>query len=113
MVAQKNLKTVNKPSRYLGGEMGISIKSKQNTRVVLLVPTVYEDAMSNSRVTSIYNQVNTLDGVWLERIFTPMLDYENVLRRENENLPTLESGTNLKDVNLILVLNNEYISSHV
>ena len=104
MIAQKKLRAVNRPTRYLAGEMGQDIKQRANVKITLLVPTIYEEAMSNSEVIQIYNNVNSKNEVLLERIFAPMPDYENILRRENITYTTLDTETSLKDMQIILVL---------
>ena len=104
MIAQKKLRAVNRPTRYLAGEMGQDIKQRANVKIALLVPTIYEEAMSNSEVIQIYNNVNSKNEVLLERIFAPMPDYENILRRENITYTTLDTETSLKDMQIILVL---------
>lgn len=103
MITQRKLRTVNRPLRYLGGEMGQHIKPGSDIRIGLLVPTVYEEAMSNSEVITIYNNINSMDGIWVERIFTPMPDYENILRRYNIPFTTIESETELNKMQIILV----------
>lgn len=103
MIAQKKLRAVNRPTRYLAGEMGQDIKQRANVKIALLVPTIYEEAMANSEVIQIYNNVNSKNEVLLERIFAPMPDYENILRRENITYTTLETETSLKDMQIILV----------
>lgn len=103
MIAQKILRAVNRPSRYLAGEMGQDVKTRAYIKIGLLVPTIYEEAMANSEVIQIYNNINSKKEVSLERIFTPMPDYENILRRENITYTTLETESNLKDMQIILV----------
>ena len=57
--------------------------------------------MSNSGIAIIYDVLNSLDGVAAERIFTPWIDAEKVLREKRIPLFTLESKASLKSFDLV------------
>jgi len=103
------LDNINKPARYVGGEVNEVIKSsKDNLNIVLCYLNVYEKAMSNYIVNLLYNNLNNIDGVWCKRCFAPYLDFENLLRKNNINIYSLEDYKDIKENDiLIFVLDNE------
>lgn len=97
------LKTVQKPSQYLGNEVNAVHKdfNKALVRVVLVFPDAYEIGMSHTGLKILYDILNHLDGVVAERCFAPLLDMENRLRQNNMPLFSLESKTPLKEFDII------------
>lgn len=97
------LPTVQKPARYTGGEFGATVKdkSKVDFRAAMCFPDTYEIGMSNLGMRILYGVMNEMEGVWCERCFTPWLDMEEAMRRENIPLYGLESGDPLKDFDLL------------
>ncbi|MEE1181682.1 MAG: hypothetical protein UHY90_05455, partial [Treponema sp.] len=93
------------PSRYVGGEFGITIKEHTEKdgmfNFAVAFPDMYEIAMSNLAVKIIYNGLNNLPGVRCERVFAPAPDFEDLLKKHNVPLYTLETGMALSDVDMI------------
>lgn len=92
------LDTVEKPGRYIGGEVGEIRKEKEGkTRVAFCFPDTYEIGMSNLGMKILYGVLNNMDSVWCERVFAPWPDMGELLKRENVPLYALESGDPLTD----------------
>ena len=102
MITLREYKKINNPTRYMGGESGIVIKNNIDIRVCVASPDIYEASMSNLKVLNIYNKLNSLSNVWCERVFTPMPDYEGLIRSKNEILSTLESNTPINNMDIII-----------
>lgn len=87
------LLSVEKPVRYLGGEMGAARK-KENAELsfVLAFPDVYEVGMSHLGLQILYAVLNELDWIAVERLYSPWPDMEETLRATGKPLTTLEGG---------------------
>lgn len=97
---------VEKPARYLGGELGSNspIENEKDTRlrIALCFPDLYEIGMSNNAIRLLYNQLSTMsDAVVCERVFAPAPDFEKLLKERNVPLYTLESGIPLFQCDII------------
>ena len=93
------LPRVQKPARYSGGEYNQIIKNRNEVdlRVALCFPDVYEIGMSNLGIRILYSTINSLAGVWCERVFAPWDDMEREMRDNHIPLYALESGDPLTD----------------
>jgi len=102
-VEREFLPFVRSPGRYIGGEVNQIKKdlSQCELTVALCFPDIYEVGMSNSGIAIIYDILNSLDGVAAERIFTPWIDAEKVLREKRIPLFTLESKASLKSFDIV------------
>ena len=91
------LPRVQKPARYTGGEYNQIIKEKQTValRMALCFPDVYEIGMSNLGMRILYHTINSMEGVWCERVFAPWDDMEREMREHHIPLYALESGDEL------------------
>ena len=87
-----NLMKVEKPARYLGGEMGSVRKEAGEVRFVLAFPDVYEVGMSHLGLQILYGILNARSWVAAERVYAPWPDMEEMLRKETIPLATLETG---------------------
>ena len=99
------LNSVQVPSRYVGGEFGVTIKEhSDNDRLfnfAVAFPDMYEIAMSNLAVKIIYNGLNQLPNVRCERVFAPAPDFEELLKSNDVPLYTLETGMPLSNTDMI------------
>ncbi len=88
------LKTVPKPGRYAGGELGQTIKNKEDIkcRWAFCFPDTYEIGMSNLGIRILYGALNREPDVWCERCFAPWTDMEEQMRKHQIPLWALESG---------------------
>ncbi|ACK42511.1 MULTISPECIES: TIGR03960 family B12-binding radical SAM protein [Dictyoglomus] len=87
------LSDVEKPSRYIGNEHNIVIKtwSDIKLKVALAFPDLYEIGMSHLGFQIIYYLLNRREDVLCERVFVPGIDLERKLRDERIPLFTLET----------------------
>ncbi len=102
-VEREFLPFVRRPGRYIGGEINQIKKdiSQCELTVALCFPDIYEVGMSNSGIAIIYDVLNSIDGVAAERVFTPWVDAEKVLREKNIPLFSLESKVSLKSFDVV------------
>lgn len=97
------LQNVEKPSRYIGGEINTFNKdiSDDMIRFCFAFPDVYEVGMSHLGMQIIYNLLNQQKDVFCERAFSPWTDMETALRQNNMKLFTLEKKSPLSDMDVI------------
>ena len=102
-VEREFLPFVRRPGRYIGGEINQIKKdiSQCELTVALCFPDIYEVGMSNSGIAIIYDVLNSIDGVAAERVFTPWVDAEKVLREKNIPVFSLESKVSLKSFDVV------------
>ena len=100
---QKILLEVQKPGRYVGGELNSVIKNKDDVavRYAFCFPDTYEIGMSHLGMKILYSVVNNRDDAWCERVFAPDNDMEEKMRENDVPLWALESGDSVKDFDLI------------
>jgi radical SAM family uncharacterized protein len=102
-VEREFLPFVRRPGRYIGGEINQIKKdlSQCELTVALCFPDIYEVGMSNGGIAIIYDVLNSIDGVAAERVFTPWVDAEKVLREKKIPLFSLESKVSLKSFDVV------------
>lgn len=96
-----NLLAIEKPARYMGGEMGSIRKDAADLRFALAFPDVYEVGMSHLGLRILCHVLNGVEGIAAERVFAPWPDMETQLREAGDRLSTLESGTPLAACDII------------
>ena len=94
---------IRNPGRYIGGEVNQIKKdlSQCELTIALCFPDIYEVGTSNSGIAIIYDILNGIDGVAAERVFTPWIDAEKVLREKGIPLFSLESKAPLKSFDIV------------
>jgi len=100
---ERVLQKVQKPARYTGGEYNQVIKDKSavDLRVAFCFPDTYEIGMSNLGLRILYGLLNSIEGVWCERVFAPWSDMEEQMRAEGIALYGLESGDPVRDFDIV------------
>ena len=100
---EKYLLKVQKPGRYVGGELNSVVKESGSVDIsyAFCFPDTYEIGMSHLGMKILYSLVNARDDARCERVFAPDTDMEEIMRRENIPLWTLESGEPVKDFDII------------
>jgi radical SAM family uncharacterized protein/radical SAM-linked protein len=101
MLHDSYLAHVEKPARYLGGEMGAVTRGEAEVRFVLAFPDVYEVGMSHLGLQVLYGILNRIEWLAAERVYAPWPDMEELLRRDGRSLATLESGTPLERADIL------------
>lgn len=94
---------VQKPGRYVGGELNSTVKDwdKVETRVAFVFPDIYDIGVSNVGLKILYDQVNQREDALAERAYAPWLDMEELMRQHGIPLYTLESKRPLACFDLI------------
>ena len=96
-----NLLAVEKPARYMGGEMGSIRKDTADLRFALAFPDVYEVGMSHLGLKILYHVLNAVEGIAAERVFAPWPDMETEMRGAGVPLATLETATPLAECDIV------------
>ena len=88
------LKKVEKPARYLGNEVNSIHKdtNKENLiRYAHCFTDLYEVGMSHLGSHILYHVINKDEDVFCERVYSPAVDMENIMREKNIPMFALES----------------------
>ncbi len=103
MTNNSYLSRVQRPSRYLGGEINAVLKDPRaiSLRMALLFPDLYEVGMSHLGLGLLYGILNREEAIWAERAYAPAPDLEVELRSQGRPLTSLESGTPLSQFDLL------------
>lgn len=96
---------VEKPARYIGNEVNAVVKDKENVsvRVAMCFPDVYEIGMSHLGIQILYDMFNQFEDVWCERVYSPWVDLDKIMREENIPLFALESQEPVKDMDFLAI----------
>ena len=97
------LMKVEKPARYIGGEINSVMKNKDDisVRFAMCFPDVYEIGMSHLGIQILYDMFNNMDGVYCERVYSPWTDLDKIMREEDIPLFALESQDPIKDFDFL------------
>ncbi len=102
VVLSRILPNVKTPAQYLGGELNSTPKDHGSVRgtVCLAFPDTYALGMSHHGLQVLYSLMNASDWA-CERAFTPLLDFEEALRKHGLPLYGLETFTPLHQFDVI------------
>ena len=94
---------VQKPGRYVGGELNSTVKRKEDVdvRFAFCFPDTYEIGMSHLGLKILYGAMNEVPYFWCERVFAPWVDMEEKMLEHGVPLYALESGDPVKDFDFI------------
>ena len=97
------LMSVEKPERYIGHEVNSCIKDPDSVRVrfAMCFPDVYEIGMSHLGIQILYDMFNSFDDVWCERVYSPWVDLDKIMREKNIPLFMLESQMPVKNADFL------------
>ncbi|MGN1180309.1 MAG: TIGR03960 family B12-binding radical SAM protein [Suilimivivens sp.] len=103
MLSDEILMQVEKPARYIGNEVNAVMKDKENIKVrfAMCFPDVYEIGMSHLGIQIIYDMLNSFEDVWCERVYSPWVDLDAVMRKEHIPLFALESQDPIKEFDFL------------
>ena len=103
MLSDEILMSVEKPARYIGGEVNAVMKDKEQVdiRFAMCFPDVYEIGMSHLGIQILYDMFNRREDIWCERVYSPWADMDQVLREQKIPLFALESQDPLKDFDFL------------
>lgn len=97
------LLNVEKPARYIGGEVNAVIKDKNKVdiRFAMCFPDVYEIGMSHLGIQILYDMFNSWEDTWCERVYSPWVDLDKIMRDRHIPLFALESQEPVKDFDFL------------
>ena len=97
------LLNIEKPARYIGGEVNSVMKAKDEVdiRFAMCFPDVYEIGMSHLGIQILYDMFNRREDVWCERVYSPWLDLDKIMREKEIPLFALESQDPIKDFDFL------------
>ncbi len=97
------LMKIEKPERYIGHEVNAVVKDKSKIRIrfAMCFPDVYEIGMSHLGIQILYDMFNSWEDVWCERVYSPWLDLDAIMRREHIPLFALESQDPIREFDFL------------
>ncbi len=97
------LLSVQKPARYIGGEVNSIYKEPDfyDVHYCFCFPDVYDVGMCHLGLQILYHELNKPDFVYCERAFAPWTDMEAKMREQHIPLYSLESFTPLKEFDFL------------
>jgi len=97
------LLTVDKPARYIGNEINMVKKNldEVDIRFCMCFPDVYEIGMSHLGIQILYDMFNKRKDTYCERVYSPWVDLDKVMREKNIPLFSLETQSAIKDFDLL------------
>lgn len=97
------LLNIEKPARYIGGEVNSVMKDKNRVdiRFAMCFPDVYEIGMSHLGIQILYDMFNRREDVWCERVYSPWLDLDKVMRKKDIPLFALESQDPVREFDFL------------
>lgn len=97
-LSDETLLSIEKPERYLGNELNAVYKdrSKVDIRFAMAFPDVYEIGMSHLGIQILYEMFNERADTWCERVYSPWVDLDRIMRERKIPLFALESQDPVK-----------------
>ena len=94
---------IEKPARYIGGEVNSVMKDKDEVDIhfAMCFPDVYEVGMSHLGIQILSDMFNRRKDVWCERVYSPWLDLDKIMREEKIPLFSLESQTPVREFDFL------------
>ena len=97
------LLSIQQPARYIGGEVNSVVKDpkKVDVRFAMCFPDVYEIGMSHLGIQILYDMFNRREDVYCERVYSPWLDLDRIMREKQIPLFAVESQDPLKEFDFL------------
>ena len=97
------LLSIQQPARYIGGEVNMVKKdpSKVAVRFAMCFPDVYEIGMSHLGIQILYDMFNRRDDVYCERVYSPWMDLDPIMREQKIPLFAVESQDPIKNFDFL------------
>ena len=94
---------ISQPARYIGGEVNMVKKdpSKVAVRFAMCFPDVYEIGMSHLGIQILYDMFNRRDDVYCERVYSPWMDLDPIMREQKIPLFAVESQEPIKNFDFL------------
>lgn len=102
-LADEILLKIEKPARYIGNEVNSVQKNLKDisVRFAMCFPDVYEIGMSHLGIQILYDMFNQWEDVWCERVYSPWMDLDKIMRQQNIPLFALESQDAVKEFDFL------------
>ena len=97
------LLTIEKPARYIGNEVNMVKKDldKIDIRFCMCFPDVYEIGMSHQGIQILYDMFNRREDTYCERVYSPWVDLDKIMREKEIPLFALETQDRVKDFDFL------------
>ena len=97
------LLNIEKPARYIGHEVNSVVKDKNavEIRFAMCFPEVYEVGMSHLGIQILYDMFNRREDTWCERVYSPWIDLDKIMREKHIPLFALESQDPVKNFDFL------------
>lgn len=97
------LMKIEKPARYIGNEVNSVMKENEeiDIRFAMCFPDVYEIGMSHLGIQILYDMFNRRSDTWCERVYSPWVDLDVIMREKNIPLFALESQDPIKEFDFL------------
>lgn len=97
------LLTIEKPARYIGNEVNMAVKDldKIDIRFCMCFPDVYEIGMSHQGIQILYDMFNRREDTYCERVYSPWVDLDKIMREKKIPLFALESQDPIKEFDFL------------
>ncbi|MBE5759397.1 MAG: TIGR03960 family B12-binding radical SAM protein [Clostridiales bacterium] len=95
------LSKVEKPGRYVGGELGRVKKDAYKVRFLYAFPDVYEVGMSHLGTQILYKLTNEREDTYAEQCFAPFPDMQEEMKKAGIPLYSLETFTPASEFDII------------
>ncbi|MEI3323281.1 MAG: TIGR03960 family B12-binding radical SAM protein [Eubacterium sp.] len=94
---------VDKPARYIGNEVNMIVKDpkKVDIRLAMCFPDVYEIGMSHLGIQILYDMFNRREDTYCERVYSPWLDLDKIMRKKDIPLFAIESQEPIKNFDFL------------
>lgn len=94
---------VDKPARYIGNEVNMIVKDpkKVDIRLAMCFPDVYEIGMSHLGIQILYDMFNRREDTYCERVYSPWLDLDKIMREKDIPLFAIESQESIKNFDFL------------
>lgn len=97
------LPLVEKPARYTGAEINSVMKDPNSVKIRFCwcYPDLYEVGMSHLGTKIMYHLMNEREDTFVERVFSPDVDMEELLRKEDIPMFSIETKTPLYEFDFL------------
>ncbi len=97
------LLSIQQPARYIGGEVNMCVKDPKDVeiRFAMCFPDMYDIGMSHLGMQILYDMFNRRKDTYCERVYSPWVDLDKVMREKNIPLFALESQEPVKNFDFL------------
>lgn len=94
---------IEKPARYIGNEINMVVKDPRTVeiRFAICFPDVYEIGMSHLGIQILYDMLNKREDIYCERVYSPWVDLDAIMRKERIPLFAIESQEPIREFDFI------------